>query len=50
MHIVKIELTNFRNYSKYKINDLSNLNIIIGNNGIGKTSILESIYIGLSLM
>ena len=45
MHIVKIELTNFRNYSKYKISDLSNLNIIIGNNGIGKTSILESIYI-----
>lgn len=45
MHVRKIELTNFRNYDKYKFEDLESLNIIIGENGIGKTSILESIYI-----
>lgn len=45
MKITKIELTNFRNYSKFKLENLQNLNIIIGNNGVGKTSILESIYL-----
>lgn len=46
MNITKIELTNFRNYSKKIFDSFSNLNIIIGKNGIGKTSILESIYLG----
>ena len=45
MHIRRIELTNFRNYEKIKLENLDNINIIIGNNGIGKTSILESIYV-----
>jgi len=45
MHVRKLELTNFRNYEKFKIDNLEDLNIIIGNNGIGKTSILESIYV-----
>ena len=46
MHIRRIELTNFRNYEKIKLENLDNINIIIGNNGVGKTSILESIYLG----
>lgn len=46
MNVTKIELYNFRNYSNYKIDKFTNLNIIIGNNGIGKTSILEAIYLG----
>lgn len=46
MNITKIELLNFRNYKKKIFNNFSNLNIIIGNNGIGKTSIIEAIYIG----
>lgn len=45
MEITKLELTNFRNYDKYKLVEIDKLNIIIGNNGIGKTSIIESIYI-----
>jgi len=44
MNITKIELTNFRNYKKLKLDNFSNLNILIGKNGIGKTSVLESIY------
>ena len=46
MNITKIELQNFRNYDKKIIDNFSNLNIIIGTNGIGKTSIIESIYLG----
>ena len=46
MNITKIELLNFRNYRKKIFDKFSNLNIIIGKNGIGKTSIIESIYIG----
>lgn len=45
MYLSKIELTNFRNYEKLKLENLQNINIIIGSNGIGKTSILESIYV-----
>ncbi len=46
MNITKIELLNFRNYGKKIFDNFSNLNIIIGKNGIGKTSVLESIYLG----
>ncbi len=45
MYIKKLEVTNFRNYDKFKLEDLKNLNIIIGENGVGKTSIIESIYV-----
>ena len=46
MNITKLELMNFRNYKKIIFDNFSNLNIIIGNNGIGKTSIIEAIYLG----
>ena len=45
MRIKKLELTNFRNYGKFKLDNINNLKIIIGENGVGKTSILESIYV-----
>ena len=45
MNVTKLELINFRNYSKYKIDNICKKNIIIGKNGIGKTSILEAIYV-----
>ena len=46
MKITKIELNNFRNYKKQIFDNFSSLNIIIGKNGIGKTSIIEAIYLG----
>jgi DNA replication and repair protein RecF len=46
MNITNLELINFRNYDKCKINNFQNINIIIGKNGIGKTTILESLYFG----
>ena len=45
MYIKKIELENFRNYEKEKIEFDKNVNIIYGDNAQGKTNILESIFI-----
>ena len=47
MFLKKISLTNFRNYKKAQLDFSSNLNIFIGENGEGKTSLLEAIYCGL---
>ena len=45
MKIKNIEIHNFRNYEILNINFNDNINIFIGNNGEGKTNILESIYV-----
>ena len=43
MLINSLKLYNYRNYSRKQIEFSPELNIIIGNNGVGKTNILESI-------
>lgn len=45
MFLKDIEITNFRNHKKTKLSLSKNINIIYGNNGQGKTNILESIYV-----
>ncbi len=45
MYLEKLELQNFRNYERLKINLNSHINIIYGNNAQGKTNLLESIYV-----
>ena len=45
MQIEHLKLVNFRNYSKLEIDFNKNVNIFIGDNGKGKTNILESIYV-----
>ena len=45
MRIEHLKLVNFRNYSHLEINFNKNVNIFIGDNGKGKTNILESIYV-----
>lgn len=40
----KIKLTNFRCYSNYEQDFSSKINIVIGNNATGKTSLVEAIY------
>ena len=45
MRIEHLKLTNFRNYSSLDIELGNNVNIFIGDNGKGKTNILESIYV-----
>lgn len=44
MELVKINLTNFRNYDKLELNFDKKNTIFIGDNAQGKTNILESIY------
>lgn len=44
MYLKKIEIVNFRNIEKINIDFNKNVNIFIGKNAQGKTSILESIY------
>jgi len=45
MKIKNINVVNFRNYNNLSIEFNENMNIFIGNNGEGKTNILESIYV-----
>ena len=44
MRLERLKLTNFRNYSELEITLHPNINIFIGDNGQGKTNILESVY------
>ena len=44
MYLKKLELKNYRNYSDIKLNFDKNTVLILGNNGNGKTNLLESIY------
>jgi len=44
MYLKKLELKNYRNYSHVNLNFDKNTVLILGNNGNGKTNLLESIY------
>lgn len=48
MIVKSIYLNNFRNFDELKLNFSDKINVLIGKNGIGKTNILESIYISLA--
>jgi DNA replication and repair protein RecF len=43
-YLESLHLSNFRNYSKLKINFHPRLNIINGENGQGKTNLIEAVY------
>ena len=45
MQIRDLKLINFRNYEKLKLSFHSQLNLIIGKNGMGKTNLVEAIYV-----
>ncbi len=45
MYVKNIKLRNFRNYSYLNLNLVSGMNILLGNNGEGKTNLLEAIYL-----
>ncbi|MEW8049146.1 MAG: DNA replication/repair protein RecF [Candidatus Thiodiazotropha sp.] len=45
LHIEKIKIENLRNITQAEISPISHINIIVGSNGAGKTTILESIYL-----
>lgn len=45
MKLKELKLINFRNYKEVNLEFNPNINIFIGDNGAGKTNILEAIYI-----
>lgn len=45
MQIQELKLLNFRNYERMQISFDSNLNVIYGKNGSGKTNLVEAIYV-----
>ncbi|MBL4694396.1 AAA family ATPase [Candidatus Gracilibacteria bacterium] len=47
MKLTKVQLENFRNYTRYEyeFDPDTNLTILVGPNGKGKTNFLESIYV-----
>lgn len=44
MHISTLYIENLRNLSQVQLEQVSNINIVYGQNGSGKTSVLEAIY------
>lgn len=44
MHIKKIKLVHFKNYSEATLEFSNKLNCIVGKNGMGKTNLLDAIY------
>ncbi|WP_113663839.1 AAA family ATPase [Pedobacter nanyangensis] len=47
MELRKLEITNFRGIKHLEIDDLKLVNVFLGKNNAGKTSILEAIFISL---
>ena len=45
MYVSSIRLRNYRNYENQIISFDRGMNIVIGNNGEGKTNLLEAIYL-----
>ncbi len=45
MHVRFLTIRNFRNYAKCRIEFSDKINVIVGNNGTGKTNILEAISV-----
>jgi len=45
MIIKNLKLTNYRNHNNLKLSFDSSINLLVGDNGVGKTNILESIHL-----
>ena len=44
MHIDKILINNFKNYETYNASFIDGINYLFGENGVGKTNLLDAIY------
>ena len=45
MHIERLALTDYRNYTSLELSFSSEINVLIGENAQGKTNIMEAIYV-----
>jgi predicted ATP-binding protein involved in virulence len=50
LKIKTLKLTNFRNYENFTIDFNKNMNVIVAENGAGKTTVLDAIAIGYGAM
>lgn len=46
MYVKRLKLENFRNYQELELEFDRNLNLIIGDNGQGKTNLIEALFVG----
>lgn len=44
MYLDNFKLTNFKTYTDLDVDFCSNINCLVGNNGVGKTNLLDAIY------
>ena len=44
MYIENLKLVNFKNYQDIEVDMCSNINCLVGNNGVGKTNLLDGLY------
>lgn len=44
MHLANFKLSNFKTYANLDVDFCSNINCLVGNNGVGKTNLLDAIY------
>ena len=44
MHLKDLTLIYFKNYDEAQLEFSSNINCFVGNNGVGKTNLLDAIY------
>jgi len=44
MYLTNFKLSNFKTYTELDVDFCSNINCLVGNNGVGKTNLLDAIY------
>lgn len=44
MYIERLQLANFKNYEELDVDFSNNVNCLVGNNGVGKTNLLDALY------
>lgn len=44
MHLDRLQLSNFKNHADADFQFSSNVNCLVGNNGVGKTNVLDAVY------
>lgn len=44
MYLERLQLANFKNYEELDVDFSNNVNCLVGNNGVGKTNLLDALY------
>lgn len=49
MKLTQIEIENFRGFKKLSVSDFKDINLVVGKNNAGKTSLLESLFLSIGM-